>query len=244
MSIRELAKQVLSNSSIHSKLDQLKSAHSQINFLPLGQKQDLIWSLPLCKSQNPIKVLSPEVKFLHSIANIELMAIYLYWDTIAMIEAPLEFYSDLASIAIEECEHFLLLFKRLEELGTVFPAYECKDYMAEFNKKTENDILARILYVSLYSEGRAIDSKERILNKLRGYNKDLVSYNLLNKIINDEVGHLRNGVKWFKYFAKVMNKDLNQAHQDAMNQLGLIYRAPFNKELRDLAGVPEEWYLK
>jgi uncharacterized ferritin-like protein (DUF455 family) len=242
MSIREWARKILSNNDLKQKLSQLKQAHSELSSLSLGEKIDLPWSLPSLSPK--VQKVTPEIKFLNSVAHIELMAIYLYWDTLAMTEAPKEFYLDLGKIAIQECEHFQMLCERLDELGCPFPAFQCAEYMIQFKEKTQDDVLARLLYVSLYSEGRAVDSKERIVKKLKGYNKDFISAKILERIIHDEVAHLENGVKWFEYFAGLKGMDAQVAHDLAMRKLGLVYRPPFNKELRDKARVPQQWYLK
>lgn len=239
--IRLWAQRILGSNDMSSKLSLLETGKSKIKNLPLGPEIPLIWKLPKHFDQT-IKP-TAEIKLLHSITHIELMAIYLYWDTISLIEAPHEFYENLATIAVQECEHYNMLVLRLQELGVNFPAFYCGTHMQEFNEKTKDDILSRLLYISLYSEGRALDSKERIVMKLRGYNKDCKSANLLEYIINDEVSHLANGVKWFKYFVKTLNRDPLTVHKELLSKLNLVYRPPFNKPLRDLAGVPEEWYI-
>ena len=159
-----------------------------------------------------------------------------------MIEAPSSFYSDLAEIAIQECTHLNMLISRMENLNFVFPYSPCAIYLAELSDKTKHDIRSRILVTSLYSEGRALDSKERLVKKLKGYNKDHVSAKLLQRIIDDEVGHLKNGVKWFKYFCDQDGLDYKVAHDEITKRLGIIYRPPFNAELRNEAGMPLTWY--
>ena len=239
--IRLWAQKILSSNDMSSKLSLLKTSMSEIKCLPLGPEIPIIWNLPKHFEQ-AIKP-TPEIKLLHSITHIELMAIYLYWDTISLIEAPCEFYENLAAIAIQECEHYYMLVSRLQELGVIYPAFKYGTHMEEFKEKTKDDILSRLLYISLYSEGRALDSKERLVMKLRGYNKDFKSADLLEHIINDEVNHLANGVKWFKYFVKLLNRDPLMVHKELLSKLNLVYRPPFNKHLRDLAGVPKEWYI-
>lgn len=239
--IRQWAQKILGSNDMLAKLSLLKLGRTEIKNLELGDQVPLIWNLPEQKDYNG--KLSAEAKLLHSITHIELMAIYLYWDTIAMIDAPSEFYDQLADIAIQECEHFNMLVSRLEELGVPFPAVHFGTHMQEINEKTKNTILGRLLYISLYSEGRALDSKERLVTKLKSYNKDHKSAEILEKIISDEVSHLKNGIKWFNYFAKALNKDPLATHNELLISLNLKYRPPFNKILRSQAGVPEDWYI-
>jgi uncharacterized ferritin-like protein (DUF455 family) len=240
-SIREWAERILTGNDLAHKLEVLREAYAEIPRLPLGSRKEIKWEMP--QGKEGTKKATPEARMLHSIANIEMMAIYLYWDTISMVEAPYEFYLDMAGIAIQECEHFNLLTHRLNTLGYSFPFLPLNPYLYEFSMKTSHDIRARILYASLYSEGRALDSNERLLMKLKNYNKDLVSYKILEKIIRDEVGHLKNGVKWFCYFSKEIGADPKEECKKWSNELGLIFRPPFNLELRDSAGIPHEWYL-
>jgi uncharacterized ferritin-like protein (DUF455 family) len=251
MSIREWAKRILASKDFESKLGMLKEAYLAIHSLPLGPKVPIDWVLPddlftIPEVTQPI----PEVRMLHSIANIELMAIYLYWDTLSMVQAPNQFYLDMANIAIQECTHFNMLVQRLKDLGYIFPCIPTTNYLFELNNKTKEDIKARIVVVSIYSEGRALDSKERLLRKLKGYNKDLIScigycvilYKLLEKIIFDEVEHLKNGVKWFRYFCEKDGIDPKLAHDSIIHKLKLTYRPPFNQELRKQANIPIDWY--
>ena len=112
-----------------------------------------------------------------------------------MIDAPLQFYTDMSSIAIQECIHLNMLIKRIEDLNYYFPCLPCTNNLQRLTEITNTDIIARILILSLYSEGKALDSKDRLLLKLKQYNKDQISANILDKIISDEVDHLKNGVK-------------------------------------------------
>lgn len=243
MSIREWAKTILTSGKIENLLDLLKEANSQVSKIPLGSDLTFDWVLPQQINFYPPRPKPPpEVRLLHSISQIELMAIYMYWDTLSMVNAPIQFYCDMSEIAIQECTHLYMLMERIRDLGYEFPSLPCATYLQELSKKTCDDIKARILITSLYSEGRALDSKDRLLNKLRGYNKDLVSAKILEKIIADEVNHLKNGISWFQYFCDEEGVESKNAHDKLVDKLGLIYRPPFNQELRSLAGMPHEWY--
>lgn len=112
-----------------------------------------------------------------------------------MFEAPYEFYLEFSEIAKQESEHFSLLYERIQEIGCSFPSLPCNDALYQFSKATRHDICSRIVLTSLYSEGRALDSHDRLIHKLKSANGDKVSAKLLGKIINEEVGHVRNGLK-------------------------------------------------
>ena len=241
MSIREWGKIILTHGKIEGLLDILKKAHSQIKDLPLGELTQVDWVFPtnLGAGIKPV----PEARLLHSIAHIELMAIYMYWDTLSMVEAPAQFYSDMSAIAIQECTHLSMLIDRLRHIGHDFPYLPFTSYLQELSNKTADDVKARILVTSLYSEGRALDSKERLVKKLRGYNTDHISAMILEQIISDEVSHLKNGVAWFEFFCKEEGIDSKTTHDKLMNKLGLKYRPPFNEILRSTANMPSEWYI-
>jgi uncharacterized ferritin-like protein (DUF455 family) len=67
---------------------------------------------------------------------------------------------------------------------------------------------------------------------------------ILDKNYHEEIGHVRLGLKWFKYLCEREGKEPLQEFY----QLSHIYfkgklKPPFNIEGRLQAGMTEEWYL-
>jgi uncharacterized ferritin-like protein (DUF455 family) len=243
MSIRQWAQKVLSCADIIQKHEYLSKALSNINDLPIGNKEDLSWSMPLIIEKDK-SLIPPEVRMLTSIGQIEFMAINMYWDTISIVEEPRDFIKDMAEIALEESVHLGLIIERINQLGFKFSLLPFNMFLKDYSDLSKHSITSRLLVTSLYSEGRALDSHERLIRKFKGYSADKSSAALLEKIINDEVGHLRNGIRWFIYFCETQGLDPKVHHDQIMKEIGLTYRPPFNFDLRDKANVPREWYIK
>ncbi|CAG9311945.1 unnamed protein product [Blepharisma stoltei] len=247
--IRQIVSGILKAPDLATKLSLSRQGFEQIktNKLQLGEKVENEWVFPEnLEFINPFTA-KPKLKIplehslLHSAAYIELMAIFMYWDTLSIPDAPYEFYHDFAQIASEESHHFGLIITRMESLGYSFPSIPCNDALYFYSKKTSADICARIVLTSLFSEGRALDSHDRLINKLKSSNTDKTSALLLSKIISEEVSHVKIGLKWFLHFAGDNPKEV---YKSVLSAFKLQIRPPFNTKLRDAAGFPQSWYLE
>jgi len=187
---------------------------------------------------------------IHSIAHIEYNAQSIYADTILRFYDEIddklirtEFIKDFIHIANEETLHFSLLENRLNELNSHFGEFEVHDKLWKNCINTKNNFLARIAVISLVQEPRGLDAGPRMINKLKSMG-DEKSASIVKKIIDDEVNHVKTGMKWFKIICDL--KGLNN-YEDAFKKICCEYLSsplfpPFNDELRNKAEIPQSWY--
>lgn len=85
---------------------------------------------------------------LHSLVHTESWAIDLSWDIIARFgrkeSMPRDFFTDFVKVAQEEGRHFLLLVRRLEELGSYYGAFPAHDGLWDSAMQTSDDLSARL----------------------------------------------------------------------------------------------------
>lgn len=107
-----------------------------------------------------------------------------------------------------------------------------------------DDILARLAIINLTHEAKGLDSYYKSREKLAFYH-DEISLSILDHNYQDEIGHVKYGVKWFQYFCQ-------QRHIcspiDEFHRLSKLYfkgklKEPFNRPAREYAGMTEEWYI-
>jgi uncharacterized ferritin-like protein (DUF455 family) len=187
---------------------------------------------------------------MHSIAHIEYNAQSIYADTVLRFydeiedkSIQLEFIKDFVQIASEETFHFSLLEDRLNELDSYFGMFDVHDKLWKNCQNTNNNFLARIAVISLVQEPRGLDAGPRLINKLKSMG-DEKSASIMKKIIEDEVNHVKTGMKWFKIICNM--KGVSYC-EDAFKKICDEYLTsplfpPFNDELRSRADIPQSWY--
>ncbi|RNA43158.1 hypothetical protein BpHYR1_047217 [Brachionus plicatilis] len=113
--------------------------------------------------------LASRVALLHSLANIEQWAMDLSWDIIARFSdfkfsngsnLPKEFFSDFVKVARDESKHFVLLDKRLKELGSHFGALAVHNGLWESATTTKSNFLSRLAIVHMVHEARKNKEKK------------------------------------------------------------------------------------
>jgi len=112
---------------------------------------------------------------------------------------------------------------------------------------TSDCLLSRLGIVHMVLEGRGLDVTPSLMKKLEN-SKDVKSLNLLKIIYRDEIGHVKAGIKWFKYVCKnskikTIDNPINEFHRIVRTKFFGSLKPPFNTEARKIAGFTEEWYL-
>lgn len=181
------------------------------------------------------------IALLHALAHIELNAIDLAWDIIARFaapETPREFFDDWVDVAAEEAEHFALLNDRLRALGSAYGELPAHDGLWEAAATTAHDLLARLAIVPLVLEARGLDvTPEMILRLERG--GDLASAAILRRIYQDEIGHVAVGARLFERLCRQRGLNPEAAfHDNVRRYFTGALKPPFNREARDIAGMP------
>ncbi len=144
---------------------------------------------------------------LHSFAHIEFNAINLALDLICRFQdMPEVFYKDYGRIALEETQHFSLLKNRLRQLGYDYGDFPAHDGLWQIAEDTKHDILLRLGVVPRILEARGLDVTPGLINRFQEI-KDEESVSILNIILEEEIGHVEAGTKWFRYLCDRMGKD-------------------------------------
>lgn len=185
------------------------------------------------------------IALLHALAHIELNAIDLAWDVIARFasaERQREFYDDWVGVAAEEAEHFALLADRLAALGSAYGELPAHDGLWEAAAETSDDLLARLAVVPLVLEARGLDvTPEMILRLERAGDRDSAA--ILQRVYQDEIGHVAVGARWFERLCREHGLDPQAAFHDRVRRYFKgVLKAPFNRDARDLAGLTAGYY--
>ncbi len=176
----------------------------------------------------------------HSIAHIELNAIDLAldicWRFAGMPEA---FYRDWLRIAQEEAKHFTLLREHLLSLGQDYGDFDAHNALWLMAERTQHDLLARVALVPRTLEARGLDASPAVKRKLVGAG-DRRAGEILDLILDDEIGHVAAGNRWYRYLCQQRGLDPISTYAAlAARHHAPKLRAPFNWEARRAAGFNE-----
>lgn len=181
--------------------------------------------------------------FFHAIAHVEFVAIYLAWDILYRFRGmPEEFYRDWLQVADEEAQHFELLRSKLQTFNVDYGDLPAHSGLWDLAQYTASDLLIRLALIPRNMEAHGLDVTPPLIEKFKQLG-DENAVAILTRILNDEVGHVALGSKWFKRLCNQQNFD----HESKYQQLLLDYHAKkggtlkgdFNRALRLAAGFSE-----
>lgn len=185
------------------------------------------------------------ITLLHALAHIELNAIDLALDLLARFShyaLPDAFVQDWMQVAADESKHFLMIEKRLRDLGSYYGALPAHDGLWEAALKTKHDFAARLAVVPMVLEARGLDVTPPMIEKLHKSN-DEESAALLTVIYEDEKKHVNAGVRWFHTVCQAENLDPETTFKTKLETYfrGAL-KPPFNIPAREEAGLPRHFY--
>ncbi len=184
------------------------------------------------------------IALLHALAHIELNAIDLAWDIIGRFgdQFPPAFTTDWLNVAADEAKHFLLLIRRLRQLGAAYGDLPAHDGLWEACSKTSHDAIARLAVVPMVFEARGLDVTPQLMERLRAAG-DLQSVAILDIIYKDEIIHVATGTKWFHTACRNAGLHPESTFQDMIrSHLRGGLKPPFNHKARISAGLLPEFY--
>jgi len=188
-------------------------------------------------------VATPEGRaaLVHALAHIEFNAINLALDiTWRFAGLPQDFYRDWIRVAIEEAGHFSLLRARLAELGMEYGDLPAHDGLWEMAAKTRSDLTARLALVPRTLEARGLDASPAVRTKFASAG-DAKSAQIVDVILQDEIGHVATGNRWFRFVCERLEVDPAQAQSTASARYAApVLRGPFNLNARRAAGFTDE----
>ena len=177
---------------------------------------------------------------IHSFAHIEFNAINLAWDLIYRFQnMPKDFYFDWTRVAAEVTKHFQLLQSQLRTLGYEYGDFPAHNGLWDIAEKTAHDLLLRLAVVPRILEARGLDVTPGLISRFRQI-KDESTSSILELILEEEIGHVKTGTKWYRYQCEKLNLD----PEDKFKQIAKEY-LPSNKlkkinhEARLMAGFSQ-----
>lgn len=177
---------------------------------------------------------------IHALAHIEFNATNLALDALWRFPGmPAGYYTDWLRVASEEAIHFSMLSAHLQTLGFQYGDFAAHDSLWEMVERTREDIVARMALVPRTLEARGLDAIPPLRAKLAQAG-DLAAAKILDRILQDEIGHVAIGNHWYVYLCDQQGLEPRAAY----DALAARYRAPalkgpFNIEARRLAGFTE-----
>ena len=253
MNIHQLAYQALMENDITLKRQRVDELYSQQKKAPLPSSPYPIKTIPIPGRPLKPKLVSPKqlkhrklnseagrASLIHAITHIEFNAINLALDAVYRFQdMPTEFYTDWLQVASEEAYHFSLLEQRLKKMGFNYGDMQAHNGLWEMTVKTDHDVLIRMALVPRVLEARGLDVTPAMMERLEKAG-DLETVDILSIILNDEIGHVAIGSKWFHYCCKQLNLDAETTFRKLlMEYMGAPLRPPFHTEARLQAGFTQ-----
>ena len=181
---------------------------------------------------------------MHSIAHIEFNAIDLALDAVwRFSHLPQAYYRDWMQVAGEEAKHFLLLQNHLQSYGFGYGDFTAHDGLWTLCDRTRHDVAARMALIPRTLEARGLDATPVVQNKLRrvGSPQALAAVEILDIILQDEVGHVAIGNRWYHWLCEQRGLDPQKfAANVAQEHKAPVPKPPFNHLARRLAGFSED----
>ncbi|MDG1510408.1 MAG: DUF455 family protein [Mariniblastus sp.] len=183
-------------------------------------------------------------QLLHFLANHELLATELMALVLLKFpNAPYAFRRGVLVTLQEEQEHTRMYVRRMKECGVEFGSYPLSGQFWRVVEPMQSplDFVARL---SLTFEQANLDYSQHFA-KLFHRLGDQVTADLLWQIYEDEIGHVKHGLQWFREWKNEKQTDW-QAYQHALEfpmspQRGRGTYGAFNREGRKRAGLNDEF---
>jgi uncharacterized ferritin-like protein (DUF455 family) len=184
------------------------------------------------------------VALIHALAHIEFVAIDLAFDAVGRFGRgfPRAFTDEWMTVGADEAMHFALLDRRLKQLGSHYGALPAHDGLWDAALATAGDRLARLAVVPMVLEARGLDVTPATIERFAAAD-DGPTTRILERILKDEVRHVRAGTRWFEWACA----ESGQAPEPTWHTLvqrhfrGLLKR-PFNDSARGAAGLTRNYY--
>jgi uncharacterized ferritin-like protein (DUF455 family) len=178
---------------------------------------------------------------IHAIAHIEFNAINLAWDAVQRFPGlPDDFYSDWIQVAREEVYHFRLLRERLRAGGIDYGDFPAHNGLWEMAMRTAHDPLVRMALVPRMLEARGLDVTPGIMQRFAQIG-DQETVAALQVILDEEVGHVQFGSRWFNHLCEQRGLAPEQTYFELLQRFveGEI-RCPLHRQARRQAGFSEK----
>jgi uncharacterized ferritin-like protein (DUF455 family) len=180
------------------------------------------------------------VALVHAICHIEFNAINLALDAVYRFQnMPHDYYMDWMKVAAEESKHFLLLHDRLLQLNSSYGEHLAHNGLWEMAAKTQHSIVERMALVPRVLEARGLDVTPGMIDRLEAVG-DIETVSILKIILQDEIGHVEIGTRWFRYVCEQQNIDSELTFISLLKQYNVaIGNGPLHMDARQQAGFSQ-----
>ncbi|ARS27428.1 ferritin-like domain-containing protein [Sphingomonas sp. KC8] len=185
------------------------------------------------------------IAMLHALAHIEYSAIDLAADIIGRFgsQFPRAFIDEWMRVLAEEAMHFAIVARRLKALGAAYGDLPAHDGLWEAAEATAHDPLARLAIVPMVLEARGLDVTPAMIARFIAAG-DAASARILQRIYDDEIGHVATGVRWFESCCSAQRFDASAHWQTLVKtHFGGALKSPFNDSARQSAGLTQDYYV-
>ncbi len=189
--------------------------------------------------------LAKRTALIHALAHIEFVAIDLAFDMIGRFggQFPRAFTDDWMRVGAEEAMHFVLLDRRLREMGSFYGALPAHDGLWDAARATAHDAAARLAIVPMVLEARGLDITQDTVERFRMLGDELTA-KVLNRIYHDEINHVSYGTRWFEHVCRGQNREPHgHWHELVKTHFNGRLKPPFNDSARHAAGLTRDYYL-
>jgi uncharacterized ferritin-like protein (DUF455 family) len=195
---------------------------------------------PRLVGRRSMATLEGRAMLIHALAHIEFNAVNLALDAIWRFTGmPAGYYTDWLRVAKEEAIHFSMLAAHLHVLGYQYGDFPAHDSLWEMAEKTRDDIVARTALVPRTLEARGLDAIPPLRAKLAQAG-DLEAAKILDRIFEDEIGHVEIGNRWYGYLCEQRGLEPRATYDElAVRYKAPVLKGPFNIEARRQAGFTE-----
>lgn len=182
-----------------------------------------------------------QARLLHDLASIELQAMELGLRTLREFQsAPHGFREELVAVTLSESLHLKMCLQGLEKLGFAWGSWPVHLGLWEATSPKDS-LLDRILIVHRYLEGSGLDAGDTFLRKLHAISEGVLPSSV-RTIVNDEVGHVEFGSRWYREVCRT--EGLDPAEDFPLRMEKIRFQVPkrvekISRSLRRRAGFTE-----
>ena len=124
-------------------------------------------------------------------------------------------------------------------MGYDYGDYPAHDGLWKIAEKTKGDVLLRLAVVPRIMEARGLDVTPDLINRFRKI-KDHKIVSILELILEEEIGHVSIGTKWYRYFCEKLSQDPEEKFKQIINEyLPSNKTSNINYEARLTAGFSQ-----
>lgn len=216
--------------------------HSLAKRLPVpGRPEQPELLSPRDVPKRSLHTLEGRIVLMHAVAHIEFNAINLAWDAVyRFADMPEQYYEDWMSVGLDEARHFDMLQDYLRSHGASYGDYPAHNGLWDMALKTDHDVMVRMALVPRVLEARGLDVTPGMLKKLHGVG-DAQAIDKLSIILEEEVGHVHIGTRWFRYCCEQNGVNSLDTFKSILNDhMGSLPQGEMNIQARIVAGFSED----